>query len=118
MWQNKLMGVGFSAEQAKQLSGQGAQALTATGSSATDALLLSSHHNAFSTVGSGTGAIVSTSLLPGDSVYVYNGGANTLAIYPPTGATVDNTTSVSLVTLKGCLIVMGATNKFTSHIST
>lgn len=115
---SKMMGVGFAAAQADQLAGAGATGLVATGSSATDALLISSHLNAVATTASSTGVVLSTSFTPGDEVYVFNGGANTLAIYPPSGATMDNTTSATIVTLKGIRLVCAATNIWVSHKST
>jgi hypothetical protein len=115
---SKMSGVGFSTHQAGSIAGSGDTALTATGSSAGTALLLSSHHNAFGTVGSSTGGILSTQCTAGDQVYVYNGGVSTLTIYPPTGATIDNTTSASIVTKKGAWFVWGTDTAIVSHGST
>lgn len=118
-----LTGSGFSVEQAKSIAGTGAQGLTATGTNQATALPIDSHHNAFTTVAASTGAVLSSTLTPGDDVYVYNGGAQTLTIYPA-GAidTIDNGASATIVTLKGiwlkcCATVSGVT-AWTSHKST
>lgn len=44
----------------------------------------------FSTVASGTGAVLPSFNLTPSQVLVSNGGANTLLIYPPLGSTIDN----------------------------
>ena len=59
-----------------------ATGLSAAGSASSDAYEVTFAKNAFSTVASGTGAILDSDAAPGDSQLVYNGGANTLRIYP------------------------------------
>lgn len=116
-----LLGTGHPAAQANALCGAGSTGLTATGTSNADALVVSSHLNAFSTVASSTGAILSTVFTPGDEIYIYNGGANTLTIYPPVTSplsTIDNGSSATIVTLKGIRLVLGATGAWLSHKST
>lgn len=114
---SRMMGHGFSPYQAGSIAGSGDTALTATGSSSADALLLSSHHNAFSTVGASTGGILSSQCTAGDAVFVFNGGASTLTIYPPTGSTVNNTTSATIATLKGIWFVWGTDTRIVSFAS-
>lgn len=115
---NNLMGAHFPPLQTNQLAGSGDQRLVATGNSAGTALLIGSHINSFGTVGASTGAILSSSFSAGDEVYVYNGGASTLTVYPPAGATVDNTTSVAVLTKKGVRLVFGTDTEVLSHGST
>jgi hypothetical protein len=115
---NKLMGSGYAALAAEQLAGRGGQGLIATGSSATDALLIDSNMNAFGTVGSGTGAIISSAMTAGDALYVFNGGSNNLTVYPPTGATIDATTSATLTPGKGMLCQFATDTKIVTHKST
>lgn len=86
----RLMGSGFSALQATNVIGDFNSALTATGSTQTDALLLSAVNSEFTTVASGTGARLPASLSPGDQFTVYNGGANALLVYPPTGESIQS----------------------------
>lgn len=65
-------------------------AVTATGTTTADAYVLKAGMTQFTTVGAGTGArIPTTDLAPGDEFFVYNGGANALLVYPPTGGTVN-----------------------------
>ena len=64
--------------------------LAATGSSVADAYEVTFARNAFSTVASGTGAILDSDSAPGDSQLIYNGGANVLRVYPTPGAQINN----------------------------
>ena len=65
--------------------------LTATGSTNADAYQLygrgASHE--FTTVPSGSGAILPVPRLPSGDVIVQNSGSNTLAVYPPVGGTIN-----------------------------
>lgn len=117
-----LMGVGFAPEQALAISGAGQQGLVAAGTNQATATLISGHLAAFSTVASSTGGVLSSTFTPGDDAYVYNGGSNTLTIYPNGSDTVDNTTSVTVAAKKGvwlkCNAVAGGIQAWTSHGST
>jgi len=79
---------GLSAVTAKAITGTTANALTATGSTQAGALPLPADTCKFTTVGSGTGALIPPSN-PGDAGTVYNGGANALLLYPPVGGTIN-----------------------------
>lgn len=57
-------------------------ALVATGASIADALQLTNDWNNLGTVAAGAGCQI-LPLKPGNDIQVYNGGANPLAIYPP-----------------------------------
>lgn len=63
--------------------------LTATGSDQSGAFEVTTAKAAFSTVASGTGAILDSDAAPGDSQMIYNGGANSLTVYPPSGAQIN-----------------------------
>jgi hypothetical protein len=64
--------------------------LTATGSSQATAFpLLNAADHQFTTVGSSTGAVLPSARLA-DSVSVWNGGSNTLSVYPPSGGKVND----------------------------
>lgn len=67
-----------------------ATGLTATGTAQGDAYEVTSAKNAFSTVAASTGAILDSDAAPGDSQMIYNGGANDLRVYPPSGAQINN----------------------------
>lgn len=100
-----LMGGSFSAGQANAATGNAdvRNNLTATGSSATDALSIGSAVNRFTTVASSTGAILQA-LQGADELVVVNHGANALTLYPPTGGTINNTTSVSVAQNKNAFV--------------
>jgi hypothetical protein len=66
-----------------------ATGLTATGTDETDAYEVTFAKNAFSTVAVGTGAVLDSDAAPGDSQMIYNGGANALTVYPPSGAQIN-----------------------------
>ena len=83
-----MMQGGLSAGQVSAINGQIASGLTATGTTQGTALAISADINSFGTVASGTGAKLFAAM-PGDSQIVYNGGANALTVYPPTGARIN-----------------------------
>lgn len=57
--------------------------LTATGTTLADALSLINDWNSFNNVAAGAGCVI-LPLKPGNDIQVYNGGANSLKIYPTT----------------------------------
>ena len=65
-----------------------ATGLTATGTTLANALVLTADYNQVSTTASGTGVVLPTAVV-GRSVYIVNRGANTLNVYPATGAAID-----------------------------
>ena len=73
--------------------------LTATGTLQSDAYEVTFAKNAFSTVASGTGAVLDSDAAPGDSQMIYNGGANVLRVYPPSGAAINNLAADSAILL-------------------
>jgi hypothetical protein len=87
-----IMGSGVPAGATEFIVGKCNSALTATGTSATDALPLVDV-NEFTTVASSTGAILPAGASPGDQITLYNIGAQTLTVYPPTGETINNAAS-------------------------
>ena len=76
-----VMRGGFSAGQAKAINGHIATGLTATGTVITDALDLVADSNFIGTAAAGTGVQLPSCEI-GDSVEVYNGGANDCRVYP------------------------------------
>ena len=85
MLSHKLMGAGFGGLPLAAFQDV-ATGLTATGTNQATAYELTAWKSSFTTVADGTGAIPSTKAGAGDSQIVYNGGANVLKIYPPSGA--------------------------------
>src|SRR3990167_3269581 len=66
-----------------------ATGLTAAGTTQGTAYESTSAKNAFTTVAAGTGTILDSDAAPGDSQMIYNGGANALTVYPPSGAQIN-----------------------------
>lgn len=86
-----LMQLGMPSNQAADLGFIGTEAtgLTATGTTSSDALQLTTGVNVFSTVASGAGAKLCAQ---GGMHAVVNGGLNALLVYPPTGAQINGGT--------------------------
>jgi len=63
--------------------------LTGTGSTQSDALAIIRPINEFTTVASGTGARLPTSI-PGTRIVIRNSGANSLRVYPASGASIND----------------------------
>lgn len=84
-----LTGTGLAGITANFVVGDCASGLTATGSSQTDALQLSSDVNEVTTTAASTGVKLPANLSTGDSILIYNIGANTLSVYPPTGESIN-----------------------------
>ena len=83
----------------------GVTGLTATGTNQSTALALTNGVNGITTVSAGTGVILDGQARSGDSQVVYNGGANSLKVYPPSGAAINGlavNTGVSLATGTAC----------------
>lgn len=78
---SRLMAAGMPAAQASQIGLDSAWGLTATGTNAATALVLTGDFANFSTVASGTGTILPYAEGQPEQV-IYNGGANALAVYP------------------------------------
>jgi hypothetical protein len=86
--QQRLVVAGLSALQATAIQGTVANGLTAAGTTQANALALPADVNYFTTVGAGTGTVL-PAMNPGDSVNIYNKGANALLVYPPPGAIIN-----------------------------
>lgn len=84
-----LIGIGVPPGMAQGIGGQGATGLTATGSSQGTALALVASNNQVTTTAASTGVIL-PAVQGGEEVWVYNGGASSLSVYPPTGAAINS----------------------------
>lgn len=80
-----IMQGGFSAGQAKAVNGSIGTALTAAGTTLATALDLTADTNVIGTCASGAGVSLPACEL-GDSVEIYNGGANACTVYPDTSS--------------------------------
>ena len=76
-----IMRGGWSAGNAKAVNGAVATGLTATGTTLATALALQADTCVLGTVASGTGVSLPSGEI-GDSCEIYNGGANSVTVYP------------------------------------
>lgn len=95
------MGMGVPAGQAQAIYGVGGNALTAAGTTISDATTLSADYNRFSTTAASTGAKLPV-CAEGACVVIANDGAQTLTVYPSSSgaATIDGATTVTIATTK------------------
>lgn len=66
------------------------EGLEATGSTASDPLTLTAQKNVVATTAAGTGVRVPTASGGGLEISIWNDGANTLKVYPPTGGQINS----------------------------
>jgi hypothetical protein len=101
----KVFGAGLPGLAVQALCQDVMTSLTATGTNQATAYPITTAKALFSTVTSGTGAVLSLAATAGDSQVVFNAGANPLKVYPPTGAKINSlptNTGVLLATNTGC----------------
>lgn len=115
-----VMGGGFSAGQAKAINGAIATGLTAAGTVITDALDLTADVNAIGTCAAGAGVQL-PSCEVGDSLIIYNGGANTCKVYPDTTSVQINQigagTAMNLATNTACIYFRLTTTRWIANLS-
>ena len=85
---SKMMGGGVPAGMAKAINGDVASALSGAGTVQGDATAINSGIAVFTTVAASSGGILPSCEI-GDSVEVLNFGANTLTLYPDSGARIN-----------------------------
>ena len=112
---SKLVGMGAPPAGAQFMVGDVAAGLIATGATQGTALAMSANFAQFTTVAAGTGAILpAVAAVPmlgvsnGDSIEVFNLGANALAVYPPVGSTINSlaaNTSLAVPAGKGARFI-------------
>lgn len=83
-----VVGGGISSNSALALNGTVATALTATGTNQATGLAMTNSVNVFGTVAASTAAVLPVGSLS-DDVWVRNGGANALSVFPPVGGTIN-----------------------------
>lgn len=85
----KLVPTGAPTAMALAITGDVATGITALGSTQATAVPLAATNNFIGTAAASTGVILPVGSA-GDKVYVYNGGASTVTVYPPLGAQINN----------------------------
>ena len=104
----KAFGAGMPGLLLDSMARDVADTLTATGTLQSDAYECTFAINSFSTVASGTGAVLDSEARKGDTQLIYNGGANALKVYPPSGAAING-----LATNGGMLLAIRTACQFT-----
>ena len=93
---SRVLGAGAAQLMTVSICGDGADAITATGTVAGDAYQLNYVFNNVGTTASGTGVKLPATEM-GEVIYITNSGANTLKVYPyNTNSTINGTTSASV----------------------
>lgn len=109
-----IMGNGISAAAARAINGSVASAVSAAGSSQSDATALKASINYVSTVASGAGVQLYDGVV-GDSQIVHNAGANALTVYPPSNDSIQvasANTGVTLPTNTTCIYIKVTSTKW------
>ena len=94
MFPSRIMASGISAGAANQICGGVVTAISAAGTSNTDATVLSASVNVVSTAAASTGVKLPP-VERGALIEVYNQGANAVLVYPPAGAKIDALTATT-----------------------
>ena len=100
---SRIQGSGQSGLSSIAIAGDVATGITAAGSTAGTATQLSAVYNAVTAVASGAAGVILPATETGALCFVSNddaSGSDTLTVYPPTGSTIDGTTSVTIVVAK------------------
>lgn len=95
-------------------------ALTAAGTTQSDALQLASAINRVTTAAAGTGVKLYASPVAGDVQIVYNGGANVMRVYPQTSGTINQLTAnthIDLPTNTACMFFAATTTAWLAILS-
>ena len=85
----KVFGAGFSIPAIEAVCKDVTTGISAAGTNQATATELTSAVNFVSTVTADTGVVLDSDGSAGDSQLIYNGGANPLRVYPPTGAAIN-----------------------------
>lgn len=76
-----IVAAAFSGGSATALQGSVKTGISAAGTVITDATDLTASYNIIGTVAASTGVQI-PQMMPNESIFIYNGGANTLKVYP------------------------------------
>lgn len=99
--QSKLLSVGLPAAAAGGIVGDVQATLVLAGSAASDAAAITGECVLMT---SGTGGAILPQSTKGDTYLLKNESGSTCTLYPPTGATINGTTSLSMATAKSVVV--------------
>ncbi len=94
----KVMQAGFSAGQAKGLTGQIAATVSAAGTTQATGTALVASMNYITTAAASSGVVL-PSCEVNDDIWVHNAGANTLKVYPDSGSKINAGTTDAAISL-------------------
>lgn len=102
---DKLVATGMFTNTADAVTGDMKTGVTAAGNSQATALALVADHTKIATAAASTGVILRK---VGGTQTVYNGGASTVAVYPPVGGTINSgaaNAAFSVATTKSAVFI-------------
>lgn len=94
--------------------------ISAAGTNAATAAVLANAVNFVGTTASGAGVILPASSSPGDGVFIFNGGANPLNVYPTTGSQINGLSvnaAATIGTNSACEFWMGSLTQWGAILS-
>ena len=110
----KAFGAGLSLPLASAMCQDVATSLSAAGTTQGTATELTAADSELTTVGAGSGVVLSSKLSAGDSQSVFNAGANAVKVYPPTGMKINSLAAnapMTLATNTGCIFKCVSTTR-------
>jgi hypothetical protein len=116
----KVMQAGVQGLAVQAICMDAATAISAAGSTQGTATSLTNAVNFIGTAASGSGVVLSSSATAGDSQFVYNGGANPVKVYPPSGASINGLTANAphvLVMRTACQYFCGSATQWAAVLS-
>ena len=116
----KVMQAGVQGLAVQALCMDAATGIAAAGTTQGTATALGSAVNFIGTAAAGSGVVLSSSASAGDSQLVYNGGANPVKVYPPSGATINRlatNAAATIATNTACEFHCGSTTQWAAVLS-
>lgn len=95
----KVFSAGIAGLAVQALCQDAATSISAAGTNQGTATELTSADNEVTSVASGSGVVLASLAVAGDAQTVFNGGANPLRVYPPTGQQINSLTANQHITL-------------------
>lgn len=117
---HKVFGAGLPGLITQAICQDAATSISAAGSDQAGATALTAADNEVTTVAAGTGVVLPVLASAGDTVSVFNGGANPLKVYPTSGMKINSLPTNQAVTLganTGCLFKMVSSTRWFGVLS-
>ncbi len=115
----QVMGAGYSAGHAIAINGSMNTTVSAAGTTQATATAIGAGNSFISTAAASSGVVLPQGQ-PGDEFDIYNGGANAVTVYPPTGAKINGlgtNSGMTLGTNSECHYKQWSTTQFTANLS-